>query len=93
MGIKQHGIRPWLHGTVEGQNVTFEPRFAEGQLKRLPELSADLVRLDVDVILTLGGPASRAAKDATPNIPIVFSIVTDPVAASISISARCVPLG
>jgi putative ABC transport system substrate-binding protein len=67
-------------GYVEGQNVVFEPRFAEGQLKRLPECPADRVRLDVEVILALGGVAARAAKDATTKIPIVFSIVTDPVA-------------
>src|ERR1043166_6275181 len=52
-------------GYVEGQNIAFEPRYAQGQLGRHPELAADLVRTDVDVILTLGGPASRAAKDAT----------------------------
>ena len=67
-------------GYVEGQTIAFEPRYAQGQLGRHPELAADLVRLDVDAILTLGGPAARAAKDATSKIPIVFSIVTDPIA-------------
>ena len=67
-------------GYVEGQTIAFEPRYAQGQLGRHPELAADLVRLDVDAILTLGGPAARAAKDATAKIPIVFSIVTDPIA-------------
>jgi len=67
-------------GYTEGQNIAFEPRYAQGQLGRHPELAADLVRADVDLILTLGGPAARAAKDATSKIPIVFSIVTDPVA-------------
>src|ERR1044072_4552524 len=67
-------------GYVEGQTIAFEPRYAEGQLGRHPELAADLARLDVDAILTLGGPASRAAKDAASKIPMVFSIVTDPVA-------------
>jgi putative tryptophan/tyrosine transport system substrate-binding protein len=67
-------------GYVEGKNVAFEPRFAEGQLKRHPEFAADLVRLDVDIILAVGGVAARAAKDATPKIPIVFSIITDPMA-------------
>ena len=67
-------------GYVEGQTIAFEPRYAEGQLDRLPALAADLARLDVDAILALGGPAARAAKDATSKIPVVFSIVTDPVA-------------
>jgi putative ABC transport system substrate-binding protein len=73
-------------GYVEGQTIAFEPRYAEGQLGRHPELAADLARLDVDAILTLGGPASRAAKDATSKIPIVFSIVTDPVALGLVVS-------
>src|SRR5262245_2872836 len=67
-------------GYTEGQNIAFEPRYAQGDLSRLPALAAELVQLDVDAILTLGGPASRAAKNATSKIPIVFSIVTDPVA-------------
>ena len=67
-------------GYVEGQTIAFEPRYAQGQLGRHPELAADLVKAGVDVILTLGGPASRAAKNATSTIPIVFSIVTDPIA-------------
>lgn len=73
-------------GYVEGQNIAFEPRYAEGQLDRHPALAADLVRLDVDAILTLGGPAARAAKDATAKIPVVFSIVTDPVALGLVVS-------
>ena len=67
-------------GYAEGQGFALEPRYAQGQLKRLPALAADLVQLRVDVIMTLGGPASRAAKNATSTIPVVFSIVTDPVA-------------
>lgn len=67
-------------GYVEGQSFTIEPRFAEGDLGRHPGLVAELVRIGVDVIMTLGGPATRAAMDATSTIPIVFSIVTDPLA-------------
>jgi putative ABC transport system substrate-binding protein len=67
-------------GYVEGQGFTIEPRYAQGQLNRHPGFAAELVQLGVDVIMTLGGPASRAAKDATSTIPIVFSIVTDPIA-------------
>jgi len=65
-------------GYVEGQNVTFEFRSAEEKLDRLPELAAELVRLNVDVIVTLYVPPSLAAKKATENIPIVV-IVGDPV--------------
>lgn len=67
-------------GYVDGQSFTIEPRFAEGELARHPGLVAELLRIGVDVIMTLGGPATRAAKDTTSTIPIVFSIVTDPVA-------------
>jgi putative tryptophan/tyrosine transport system substrate-binding protein len=65
-------------GYVEGQNIAFEFRSAEGQLARLPELAAELVRVKVDVIVTLYVPPSLAAKQATTEIPIV-AIVGDPV--------------
>src|SRR6266542_6575088 len=65
-------------GYIEGQNIAFEFRSAEGQLDRLPELAAELVRLKVDVIVTLYVPPSLAAKHATREIPIV-AIVGDPV--------------
>src|SRR5438876_8487319 len=65
-------------GYVEGQNIAFEFRSAEGQLHRLPELAAELVRLKVDVIVALYVPCALAAKQATRDIPIVI-LAGDPV--------------
>ena len=66
-------------GWVEGQNVVIEWRFAEGRMERFPDLTADLIRLKVDIVVTLGGPAARAAKQATTTTPIVAIGVSDPV--------------
>ena len=65
-------------GYVEGQNIAFEFRSAEGKLDRLPELASELVRLKVDVIVALYVPCALAAKHATREIPIVI-IAADPV--------------
>jgi putative tryptophan/tyrosine transport system substrate-binding protein len=69
-------------GYVEGQNIAFEYRYAEGKLDRLPELAAELVRLNVDIIVVAGaGRSPRAAKNATKTIPIVMAgLPADPVA-------------
>jgi putative ABC transport system substrate-binding protein len=65
-------------GYVEGKNITIEYRYAEGNIERLPKLAAELVRLNVDMIVA-PGPASRAAKNATGTIPVVVTNVGDPV--------------
>jgi putative tryptophan/tyrosine transport system substrate-binding protein len=70
-------------GYVEGKNVTFEYRFADNKLDRLPALADELVRLKVDVVVTRGTPEALALKNATRTIPIVFFSVTDPVAAGL----------
>jgi putative ABC transport system substrate-binding protein len=68
-------------GYVEDQNIAFEYRSADGKVERLPTLAADLVHLNVDLIVTSVAPAARAAKDATTTIPIVMVGVNyDPLA-------------
>jgi putative ABC transport system substrate-binding protein len=66
-------------GYVEGQNIRFEFRSAEGHLERLPELAAELVRLKVDIIVTWFTPTALAAKQATREIPIVMAETGDPI--------------
>ena len=66
-------------GWVEGKNVTFEHRYAENRLERLPELAADLVRRKVDVIAAAGTLAPLAAQRATTTIPIVMTAAGDPL--------------
>lgn len=70
-------------GYVEGKNIVIEYRYLEGKLERLPTLLDELVRLNVDVILTGTTPAARAAKKATSTIPIVFWTEGDPVVAGL----------
>jgi putative ABC transport system substrate-binding protein len=66
-------------GHVEGQSIAFEFRWAEGQYDRLPALVAGLVGSKVDVIVAVGGSATRAAQQATRTIPIVMVAVNDPL--------------
>ena len=73
----RQGLRE--HGYVEGQNLLIEWRFAEGSEDRLSGFAAELVRLKIEVIVTLASAAAVAAKKATAAIPIVFTQVTDPV--------------
>jgi len=60
-------------GYVEGQNIVYEARFAEGTFERLPDLAAELVQLNVDVIVAQGGKSTEAARRATTTIPIVMA--------------------
>ncbi len=66
-------------GYVEGKNIVIEWRYADGKLDRLPALAAELVRLNVDIIVSGGSTATRPAKEATNTIPIVMAQDTDPV--------------
>jgi putative ABC transport system substrate-binding protein len=70
-------------GYFEGKNIRFEFRWAEAALDRLPELAQDLVRIPVDLIITLAPPATLAAKRATQTIPIVFVAMGDPLASGV----------
>ena len=64
-------------GYIEGQNIVFEYRYAEGKQDRYPELAAELVRLKVDIIVTIGPGATLAAKKASGTIPIVIASAAD----------------
>ena len=71
-------------GYIEGQNITFEYRYAEGKWDRLPELAAELARLNVEIIVTGGSIPVRAATNATKTIPIVMTGAgADPVEAGL----------
>jgi putative ABC transport system substrate-binding protein len=72
MGLQEHGY-------IEGRNITIEYRWAEDKYDRLQTLAAELVDLDVRLIITQGTPAALAAKQATTTIPIVMAIVGNPV--------------
>ena len=67
-------------GYIEGQNIVIEHRSPESKYERLPGLAADLVRLNVQVIVAASPAATKAAKQATSTIPIVFTVSGDPVA-------------
>src|SRR5215470_15158781 len=73
----QQGLRE--RGWIEGQNIVIEYRYAEGKNNRLPDLAAELVRLEVDIIVTSGATETLPAKKVTTVTPIVMAAVGDPV--------------
>jgi putative ABC transport system substrate-binding protein len=79
------GLRAGLRqlGFVEGRDVTFDIRFTEGKLNALPAAAEALVKAGVHVIVTSQEAATLAAKDATASVPIVFTLVGDPVGAGV----------
>ncbi len=81
-------VRVFLHtlrslGYVEGQNLVFERRSAEGKFERFTEIVAELVRLKTDVIVTVGTPMAQAAKQVTTTVPIVMATSVSPVEAGL----------
>jgi putative ABC transport system substrate-binding protein len=70
-------------GYVDGRNVRYEYRWAEGNFERLPDLAVELVGLNVDVIVAFVTAASLAARKATAMIPIVMAFVSDPIGAGL----------
>jgi putative tryptophan/tyrosine transport system substrate-binding protein len=77
----RQGLRDF--GYVEDTNITIEYRWAEGHYERLPELAAEIVRANVDLIVTHATPGSLAAKQATTTIPIVVALIGDPITSGI----------
>ncbi len=72
----RQGLRE--HGYIEGRNIVIEYRYGDGKLDRLARMAAELVRLNVELIVTSGTPPTRAAQQATTTIPIVMTLVGDP---------------
>ena len=66
-------------GYVEGKNIVIEARYTDARPERLADLAAELVRLNLDIIMAQGGQSIRAAQNATKTIPIVMIAVSDPV--------------
>jgi putative tryptophan/tyrosine transport system substrate-binding protein len=81
-------FRLGLHdlGYVEGKNIIIEYRWSEGKYDRLPGLAAELLHLGIDVLVTYGTPATRAAKQATTTVPIVMAVSGDAIATGLIIS-------
>jgi putative tryptophan/tyrosine transport system substrate-binding protein len=79
LAVFREGLREL--GYIETKNILIESRYAEGKLERLPDLAAELVRLNVNIIITAGNEAVQAAKNATQTIPIVMAFSGDPVGA------------
>jgi putative ABC transport system substrate-binding protein len=76
MGLRQLGYE-------EGKSIVIEYRWAEGRYDRLSELAAELVSLNIDVLVTHTSAGAKAAKQATSTIPIVFAAVADPIEAGL----------
>lgn len=70
-------------GYTEGQNIVIEYRYAHGALDQISRFAADLVRLDVDVLMVGGTVAAQSAKALTTTVPIVFALAGDPVASGL----------
>ena len=92
IGASQAFVTPYIEifrqalralGYVEGQNIAFESRYADGHYDRLRALAAELIQLKVDLLVTEGTPPTRAATQATKTIPIVMTVTGDPVAAGL----------
>jgi putative tryptophan/tyrosine transport system substrate-binding protein len=79
IGAFKQGLRDL--GYIEGQNIAFEVRYAEGNVDSLPKLVTELLSLKVDVLVTAATRPTRAAKDATGTVPIVMADVGNPIAA------------
>ncbi|MBI2154303.1 MAG: hypothetical protein HYU24_11440, partial [Candidatus Rokubacteria bacterium] len=75
-GLKELGLE-------EGRDVTFDNRFTEGKFEVMPGVAAELVTAGVDLIFAVGEAATRAAMASTPKIPVVFTVVGDPVVAGV----------
>lgn len=88
--IHPHPLAEGLHalGWVEGSNLLIEWRYTEGNIERAPELAADLVRLNLDVIVAASPPVVQAVQRATSSIPIVMVAVSDPVGMGFVTSLR-----
>jgi putative ABC transport system substrate-binding protein len=82
-GLKDLRQRLGQLGYIEGRNIAIECRAAPGKWEELPELAAELVRLNIDVLVTEGTPASLAAKQATRLVPVIMVYVGDPVASGL----------
>jgi putative ABC transport system substrate-binding protein len=81
LSVRHEAFRQGLRelGYVEGKNIVIEHRSAEGKFDRLPALMAEILRLNVDIIVSYGSTTTRAAKQATSTIPIVMAQDTDPI--------------
>jgi putative ABC transport system substrate-binding protein len=82
-GLKDLRQRLGELGYIEGRNIVLECRAAPGKWEELPELAGELVRLNVDLLVTEGTPASLAAKQATRAVPVIMVYVGDPVASGL----------